>query len=355
MKKIAVIGGGISGVFFALRVKKYHPDYLVSVFEHNDKLLKKIYATGNGKCNFANTGELNNKYKNEQHVLPIIKEFNSQKIIDFFYSVGVVSKNIDELVYPYSESADTVARKLLEQVDKLNIDVRLNEKVIDYSSKEVITDKNHYSYDELVISTGGSSSSKLGSDGSLFSVLKRHGYELIETYPSLCPIKVKENTKMVEGIRSKAVVSLYQNKTLIHKERGEILFKKDGLSGIVIFNLTHYINELTNKNNLTIHIDFAEGRNEAYDSLLHKDLAKYLTNNHHNIHDTVFSYKGLYDFDASQVTSGGVSFKNLNEDLSSKIEKNVHFVGEVIDTDAVCGGFNLMWAFASAEKVAKNI
>ena len=72
MKTVAVLGGGISGVFFAIKVKQYHPDYQVSVFEHNDKLLKKIYATGNGKCNFANTGDLNNKYKNEQYVLPIL-------------------------------------------------------------------------------------------------------------------------------------------------------------------------------------------------------------------------------------------------------------------------------------------
>ena len=355
MKKIAVLGGGISGIFFAIRVKQYHPDYLVSVFEHNDKLLKKIYATGNGKCNFANTGDLRNKYKNEHCVLPIINEFDSRRIIDFFYSIGVVSKNVDELIYPYSESADTVVRKLLEQVEKLKIDVHLQEKVIDYSSKEVITDKGHYSYDELIISTGGCSSSKLGSDGSLFSVLKKHGYELIEAHPSLCPIKVKENTKMVEGLRSKVAAFLYQNNKLIHQERGEILFKKDGLSGIVIFNLAHYINELSNKNNITIHIDFAEGRNEAYDSLLHKDLAKYLINNKLDIHDTVFTFKDLYDFEFSQVTSGGVSFRNLNEDLSSKVEKNIHFIGEVIDTDAVCGGYNLMWAFASAEKVAKSI
>ena len=108
--------------------------------------------------------------------------------------------------------------------------------------------------------------------------------------------------------------------------------------------------------NVKIHIDFAPNSGDIdYYSLVHPKIAKYLIDNHLDIHDTIFTFKDFYDFTFSQVTSGGITFDNLNYDLSSKLEKNVHFIGEVIDVDAICGGYNMMWAFASAEKVAKNI
>ncbi|MBO4855908.1 MAG: NAD(P)/FAD-dependent oxidoreductase, partial [Bacilli bacterium] len=212
-----------------------------------------------------------------------------------------------------------------------------------------------YPYDALIISVGGKSSPKLGSTGDFHNVLLKHGYSFKECHPSLCPIKTKENTKMVEGLRSKVSASLYQGNKLIHEEEGELLFKKDGLSGMVIFNLTHYINQLDNKNNVTIHIDFAKGLSGEYDSLTNPKIAQYLFNNKLDIHNTIFTFKDFYGYDNSQVTSGGLKISELNLDLSSKKEKGVYFIGEVVDVDAICGGYNIMWALASAEKVNKAI
>ena len=352
MKKIVIVGGGISGVFASIKIKENHPDYLVSVFEHNDKLLKKVYATGNGKCNFANTGDPKDKYNHPEFVLPILDTFDVSDMVHHFGAYGIQSKEVGNLLYPYSESAETVALKLLEQVDKLGIDVHLNENVLDYSKNKVITSIGSYDYDSLIISVGGKSSSKLGSDGSLFDVLNKHGYKLIEMSPSLCPVVVKENTKMVEGLRQKSLVYLYQGNKLIHQEEGEVLFKKDGLSGMVIFNMTHYINRLDNKNDIRIVIDFAPNRDGKYDSLVHPKLAKYLLDNKLDIHHTSFTFKKLYDFEVAHVTSGGVSLDNVNKDLSSKLEDNVFFIGEVLDIDGTCGGFNIMWALASAHQAA---
>ena len=355
MKRIVIVGGGIAGTFAAIRIKENHHDYLVSIFEHNDKLLKKIYATGNGKCNFANQGEIDNKYHNQEFVEPILSSFTYKDIISYFYNIGVVSKEIGNLIYPYSESAETVANKLLQRVDELHIDVHLDEDVKDYDEHKIITNKGEYPYDALIISVGGKSSPQLGSDGSFFSVLERHGYEIRNMNPSLCPIVCKENTKKAEGLRHKGLVSLYQGKKLVHQEEGEILFKKDGLSGIVIFNMSHYINELNNKDNVYIEIDFAPNQIEKCDSLLHPKLAKYLLDNQLDIHHTKFAFKKFYDYQFSQVTSGGIGISNLTNDLSSKIEKNVFFIGEAIDVNAVCGGFNIMWALSSAYHVSQKL
>lgn len=355
MKKIVILGGGISGIFAAIRIKESHKEDEVSVFEQNDKLLKKIYATGNGKCNFANKGTLLDKYNNESFALDIINEFDENEIVKYFNQIGIKSKSIGDLIYPYSESAETVANKLLARVQDLNIKVYLSTNVIDYDNSVLKTDKGLFPYDRLIIATGGKSSPKLGSNASFWPILAKHGYEFKKDNPSLCPIKTKENTKMVDGLRSKVTASLYQKDKLIHEEDGELLFKKDGLSGMVIFNMTHFINRLDNKNSVTIHIDFAKGMDGDYESLVNPKIAKYLLDNKLDIHNTVFTFKDFYDYQFSQVTSGGISLDNLNKDLSSKKEPNVYFIGEIVDIDAVCGGFNIMWALSSAEKVNKSI
>ena len=353
--KVVIIGGGISGLFAAVRIKECHSDYSVSVFDHNDKLLKKIYATGNGKCNFANIGSLNDKYSNEKFALNIINQYNATEIINYFDSIGVKSKSIGDLIYPYSESAETIANKLLAKVKELDIDVHLSTKVEDYQNGHLLTDRGEFSYDTLIIAVGGKSSPKLGSNGGFWPILKKHGYQIKEDHPSLCPIRTKENTKMVEGLRHKVRASLYQDSQLVHQEDGELLFKKDGLSGMVIFNMTHYINQLSHKNKVQIHIDFAPGLKGDYESLVNPKIAKYLLDNKLDIHNTVFTFKDFYGYDNSQVTSGGILVNQLNNDLSSKLEPHIYFIGEVIDVDAVCGGYNIMWAFASAEKVNQSI
>jgi hypothetical protein len=358
-KNIVIVGGGISGVFAAIRIKEKHPSYKVSIFEKNNKLLRKIYATGNGRCNFANQGNLNNKYNHESFVLPIINAFSSLNIVEYFERIGIKSKSVNELLYPLSDTAETVALMLNRKVEELKIKVHLEESMIDYSSNALITDKGSYHFDNLIIASGGKASPQFGSDGSIFSMLKNHGYSLIVPKPSLCPIKVKENVYLVEGLRAKVYLTLLIDGKLKHKEDGELLFKKDGLSGIAIFNFTHFINREKNMKRINICVDFAPNHGQImpnqYVEFLHPRLANYLAKNNLDIHKTIFTFKGLYDFPNAQVSSGGLSIKEVSETLESKKEKNVYFIGEVLDVDAICGGFNIMWALASAEKVSNNL
>ena len=356
---IAVIGGGASGVFFALKCKELFSEHQITIFERNNKLLKKIYATGNGKCNFANAGSIEDKFNNNI-AATYINEYGFKEIASYFENIGISYKLVGDLAYPYSESADTVATKLIKHLERLGIKYNLEESLISYKCEKdnvlLQTNKGKYVFDRLVIATGGKSSPIFGSDGNLFNELKNHKYELTYFSPSLCPIKVKENVKLIEGCRHKVLVKLFQKNDLIHEENGELLFKKDGLSGIVIMNIAAYINRLKTKENITIHIDFVPDIKEVKNpssSYLSKKLASYVDKNNLNIKDTVFTFNDLYDYDNSHVTSGGVSLKMLNKNLSSKIEPNVYFIGEVVDIDGLCGGYNLMWAFSSAYFAAK--
>lgn len=355
---IVIVGGGISGVFAAIRLKEKHPYYHVSIFEKNNKLLKKIYATGNGKCNFGNSGSLIGKYNHEDFVLPIINQFPFKTISGYLHELGIESKMVGELAYPYSETAETVANKLLKRVQECRIDVHLEESVTNYRDNQLLTSKGTYHYDALIISCGGKAAPQLGSDGNLFSLLHNHHYHLIESHPSLCPIKVKEDVRSIEGLRAKVNVTLLLDQKNIHQEDGELLFKKDGLSGMVIFNLTHYLNMQKSYKIANICVDFAPKVSiiapSNYANYLHPRLAKYLIDHHQDIHHCVFTFKDFYDYVNAQVTSGGVSIDEVNSFLQSNHEKDIYFTGEVLDVDAVCGGFNIMWALASAEKVSNN-
>jgi hypothetical protein len=358
-KNVIIVGGGISGVFAAIRIKEKHPTYKVSIFEKNNKLLRKIYATGNGRCNFANQGSLKSKYNHENFVLPIVESFSSLEITQYFEKIGIRYKSVNDLLYPLSDTAETVALMLNKKVDELKIEVHLEESMVDYSSKSLITDKGTYYFDYLIIASGGNASPQFGSDGSIYKILKKHGYSLVDPKPSLCPIKVKENVNLVEGLRAKVHLTLLIDGKSKHEEDGELLFKKDGLSGIAIFNLSHFINMENSQKKINICVDFAPDYGDIkpnqYLQFLHPRLAAYLTKNSLDIHKTTFTFKSLYDFNNAQVSSGGLPVHEVNEFLRSKKENNIFFVGEVLDVDAICGGFNIMWALASAEKVSNNL
>lgn len=359
MKKVVIVGGGISGVFLSILLKRENNNLDITIIEHNNCLLKKIPATGNGKCNFANSGIITDQYNHTDFVKPILDKFNYQDIINYFDILGIKSKQINQLIYPYSESAKTIVNALIKEINRLKINVLLNTNFIDYKDNILITNNGDIPYDYLVISTGGCSYSTLGNDGSVFNTLKKHNYKITNLSPSLCPVRVKENVKSLEGKRYKVNAKLLNNNVLIHEENGELLFKKDGLSGIVIFNLSHYINNIKNKNNIYISIDFVpeykDIKSDEYDKYLDPIMSNYLINNHLDIHNTRFHFKDFYPFINSQVTSGGVSLENIDNNLNSKIDKNIYFTGEVLDISAICGGYNIMWALSSANKVKEDI
>ena len=367
---IGVIGAGFAGMSFAINRKMVHPKDEIIVFEHLDKAMKKVLSTGNGKCNIGNKIDISEQ-ANSRIAKSILSEFNFEKQKEFLNSLHIKTKLIGELEYPITESAATVRNLYLKAAEEHGVKLLLGINVQDYQLKdnhiELLTDQGKYKLDRLVIAVGGKSSSKLGSDGSLFPLLQKHGYQFKEFSPALCPIYTKEKTKTLDGTRVKANVTLLSGKEICLEEKGEVLFKEHGLSGIVIFNVSRIISRDQNKP-YKINIDllpdtsreellaFLKENNAKalLESYLHPNLAKFfdgLSLKGEALVNTLksfsFTFDKLYDFENAHISVGGIRFEDLNDLLESKKEKGVHFLGELLNYDAPCGGHNIMWAIGS--------
>ena len=371
--KILIVGAGASGIVAAINYKRNHKDDEVLVIEQMQVPLKKLLASGNGKCNLGNSNIDFSLYSNPSFAKSVIEGYDYKK---FFSSISIETKTFGGLAYPVSESAVSVKDALLNSVKSSGISVKTEEKLIDFSVKnqiEVLTNKQKYVVDKLYLAGGLKSSPKLGSDGSVLDILSKHGYIITTPEAGLCPIYTKEKTKSVDGVRVKSIVSLYKNGKLVHREGGEVLFKERGLSGIVIFNTASIISrdpKVNYKVSLDLlpdfSIDYLEnyGKSHKFSDLmlafLNPKLSKYLTERFQKedaifraIKNLEFTFDGTYGFDFSQVSIGGIDVSEVDENLMSKREKNVYIIGELLDIDGPCGGYNLTWAFASAIKSTK--
>ncbi len=369
--KIGVIGAGVSGTIFAINRKMKHPKDEVIVFEHLDKPLKKILSTGNGKCNIGNKNPYRESGKNAI-VGTILNEYGFEKQKEFLNSLNIKTKLINDLEYPISESAITVRNLLLHALEKNNVKIITDINVLDYEVIEdgviLNTDQGQQIFDKLVFATGGKSSPKLGSDGSILPILEKHEHLPKDFIPALCPIKTKEKTKVLDGTRVKALVKVLSDKKEVFKEEGELLFKEHGLSGIVIFNASRVIakniyklNEIivdllpeVSEKDLTIFLK-EKGRETLLNAYLHPNIIKYI--NELNVHDDQlvkvikalpFTFLEMDGFEHSQISVGGIDFEELTPQLESLKEEGIYFLGELLDYDAPCGGHNLMWAIGSA-------
>ena len=361
--KIGIVGGGAAGCFLAIRLKELNPSFSVTIFEKNDKLMKKIAVTGNGRCNYANLGETKGKYNNDAFANKILSNLPPKEIVKVFDGFGIHPTTIDSLVYPISLSAQTVMMMFEKRLEQLGVSICLNESVLDYENNNnqytVKTSLSMHVFDILVFTSGGKAYPQLGTDGTVLEMMKQHGYQIETLSPSLSPIKVKENTKKISGQRVKCHVSLLNGNSLAYEEDGEVLFKDDGLSGIVMLNMSTKINGFDDKNKIKIALDLAKGygkiSEEEYPQFVHPKVAAYLKDNHLDIHNLEFSFKTFYDYNIAEVSHGGISLNEVSDSLESKKETNLFFAGEILDVDGMCGGFNLMFAFASAETIAKKI
>ena len=391
--KIGIIGQGYSGVMLAILLKRHDLNIDVTIFDHNEKTNKKLLATGNGRCNLGNS-EYNKNTFNSEFAKNLYLNFDISKQRELFNELGLETRTINNLVYPYSLSSNQVVaylnRLLKEYKVKLVNGVNLNSyEISDDFVTITMSNRKIYKFDKVIFATGGKSKEVLGSDGSIFKILKTHNYTIKDLKVGLAPIKVSENVKGIENERLKCIASLYLDKDLAYQEDGEVLIKKDGLSGISIFNISSIIarNKTAKKTRIVLDlfkdykIEELEEKFEKYsriagfsflEGIFTIKMSDYIRKNSgvKNLYDfdnreikriaeytknMEFTYISTYVFNDSQVTIGGVSINNLNDDLSSKLEKNIYMIGEMIDIDGLCGGYNLMLCLASAYKAYTSL
>ncbi len=403
MKKVTIIGAGAAGLMASIYLKeqavKNNHDLEVVVLEKNDRVGKKILSTGNGKCNFSNVYLEPKYYNNPEFVKPILESFSHSNLQEWFREKGLLSKVDKEgRIYPLTETASSVLDIFRLELEKRNIHVMTSfdvSKIKQKGSGYIVSDgKNNIYTDYLIIATGGLSAPVLGSSGTGHKILKEMGVSLTKMQPGLVGIKTnKESIRSLSGLRMKALVKLYEENSLVKEEQGEIQFKDDGISGIVIMNIASKIKNISNAslvvdmlptlqeedifnylinkqkdygnfniNQLLIGLlpnilalkilkDLSFKDNIKIKHLHKEDLSKIVK----IIKNYQFKVVSLYGFDRSQVTVGGIDLKEVDNNLELKKLPNIFLCGEILDIDGMCGGYNLHFAFASAVLVAKSI
>lgn len=381
--RVGIIGASSAGIYAALLLKKRHPDYEVVVFDQADKAGKKLLATGNGHCNLLHDPLDPSCYNHPDFVGALLQKHPLSELFGALDELGIEIMNKDGLIYPLSYSAAAHTNYLISSLLRLGVDLRLNERVIDINDGDVITNKRHH-FDHLIFAFGGMSQKNLGSDGSLFGVLQKLGYKVTPLRPSLCPIETPDVGKSLFGVRHAARVRLMRKGEIVYEESGEVQFKKDAVSGIAVMNASSYfvpgdylsinlfeqIPEEELKRSLAA--SYARSKEDFLKPFLEYALAQFtmkqcsiLSKKELNSADfskiahflTHFELRltKLFDFDSSQVTRGGIDLSEVDDRLCSKRNGKHHFVGECLDVDGLCGGYNLGFALLSALEVAESL
>ena len=386
--RIAVVGASGAGLPFAALLLQKHPDWDVHIFDANKKAGKKLLATGNGHCNLLNLKASCEDYNAPDFVKSFFASQPLPKLRSALFSLGIPLMEIGDLVYPKSFTSSGYVDTLLSFVQSKGAAIHLETKVIEYFQKENLwvlrSNLGDYAFDKIVFCSGGFSGKNLGSDGNLFSVFKKHGYKVTSFTPGLCPIKTKENTSSLTGLRHSAKVTVMKDGEKLYSEEGEVLFKKDGLSGIVIFNVQRkavhlggdsIVLDLFPNQDMEALSDEVRGLLEAnpmfgaaflplplFQYCLAAARLKELKNDgdvyafSNVLKHLVFHVSGFYGFEDSQVTIGGINLNDIsNKNFESKLESNVYFLGEVLDVDGPCGGYNLEWCLVSSLCLAENL
>ena len=376
--KVAIIGGGASGVVAALRIKMNNPEIGVTIYEKNNKLLKKVSTTGNGRCNLSNTDITPNKYQNPNVISEMIDAGYKDSVMDFFGELGLFTIVEEGRIYPKSNQAQTVVELLTKELFYKKVNVILNaeiSRIKQVNGKFVILDEE---YDKVLICVGTNAS----VNNYNCEILNNLGLKCIPFKPALVGFKVKEDISILFGVRASATVSL-NGKT----SKGEVMFKEDGVSGICVMDLSVY-----RTNNNVLSFDFLDDysfemlkmivnrklKNDPYVHLhnllfgsVNNKLLGMFNKGYPNakvatldsmvldsylkqFKDYKLTIVDTYPINNAHVAKGGISLDELNL-FEVKSNPNIYILGEATNQVGICGGFNLWYAFTSGLIVGDKI
>lgn len=393
-----VIGGGPAGLISAyFRAVRGEDVYLI---EKNEKPGKKLYITGKGRCNVTNDCDvdefLSNVVTNAKFLNGAIRRFPPEKFMEFLSGKTKLKTERGNRVFPLSDKASDVTKCLCAYAEEAGAEIKLNEKVLSINASDgkivsVVTDKATYPCDNVIVCTGGLSYPSTGSTGDGYAFAKSFGHTIISPVAALSGVNLKgDYYKNLQGLSLKNVaISVVNGKKKIYSDFGEMLFTHFGVSGPTIISASSFINRL-NLRDVYISLDLKPAlTEEQLDARVLRDFEKYknkaiknslddllpkamipviikaagingdIKNNElkaENRRKIVAAIKdfrmyphSLRDLNEAIVTSGGVSVKEIDpKTMESKLVKGLFFAGEVIDADALTGGFNITIAACTA-------
>ena len=399
--KIVVIGGGASGMMSAIYASRAGAD--VVLLEKNEKLGKKIYITGKGRCNVTNDCSVEDFLDNVVHGAKFLRSalytFTPSHTMEMLEKAGLaLVTERGNRVFPLSQKSNDVIKTLQKEMERAGVDIRLKTEV-----KEIRTDGNSFRVytpwenilcDKVIVATGGVSYPSTGSTGDGYKFAKDLGHKVVGPVPALAPLQTVEDVKCLEGLSLKNVRLTAYNEggKEIRDDFGEMLFTGRGLSGPIALTISSYINRAEkvrfaldlkpaldhDKLEARVLRDFEERKNldvkNATRALMPERLNSYVlkvagipenkkvnsvtkderTRLISTLKSVPFTLKRLAPFEEAIVTAGGVDIKDVTPHMESKKHSGLYFVGEVLDVDALTGGFNLQIAFATGYMAAKH-
>lgn len=395
MKHITVIGGGVAGMSAAIFAAEEGAE--VTILEQKDRVGKKILSTGNGRCNFTNLYQQPDCYRSDDPEFPwkIVQHFDVQKMIDFFLKMGIYSKNRNGYLYPNSDQASSVLDAFRMECRRLQIRIQTDTKCLEIIPEargfRLQTNQGIRKADAIILAAGSKAAPVTGSDGSGYFLAKKLGHHLIPVLPALVQLRCKESFyKSLAGVRAQAKVSLYADGVLESEDIGEVQLTNYGISGIPVFQVSRFASRaLYEKKVVKVVLDFMpefdhdtfltflENRiqtrpektlNEFFNGIFHKKLAELWIkqsgiNGNRQVNtlsesevkrlsrliqnfETVVEATNSYE--QAQICCGGIDTREVNADtLESKYIPGLHFAGEILDVDGICGGYNITFAVAS--------
>lgn len=402
MKKIIVVGAGPSGIMAALTAAKNGAE--VTLIEQNDRIGKKILSTGNGRCNLTNTAMAAVHYRSDDISLVnvILRQFKAEDTISFFASLGLLTKSRQGYIYPRNDQAASVLLALetglKERPISLLLDTRVEKAKKQKEQFYVETSNGIRKGDVLILANGSKASQIAGSDGSGYTLAKQFGHSLSPVVPALVQLKSPEPYfKKLQGVRADAKVTVVVAGEQVESDTGEIQFTAYGISGIPVFQISRFAAKaLFHKQHVVANLDLSP-------EMTQEALYHYLTDlkQHYPNWETNQLLSGIYNsklipvcltkanipmgkslvsvsneslkrltnickcfsvpiqdtngFEAAQICAGGVKTSEIMEHtLESKLVKNLYIVGELLDVDGICGGYNLQWAWASGYAAGRH-
>lgn len=407
MSNVIVVGGGAAGMMAAVFAARNGQN--VQLLEKNEKLGKKLFITGKGRCNITNAADIEDLFtaviSNPKFLYSGFYSFTNQQVIDFFEELGVKTKiERGERVFPVSDHSSDVIAAFSRELKLLGVSVSLHTEVRELLCEQdkvcgvLLTNGKKMKADAVIVATGGISYPSTGSTGDGYRFAKETGHRVTELLPSLVPMEVRQwYAKELQGLSLRNIeIRITDGKKKLYEEFGEMLFTHYGVTGPVILSASSVVGKTLRKKELTLHIDlkpalseeqldkrilreFDANHNKQYknsiDSLFPAKLkpimielseiepekkVNEITKEErqrlvHLIKDFTMTLTGLRSYNEAIITKGGVSVKEIDPGtMESKKMKGLYFVGEVLDLDAVTGGYNLQIAWSTGYLAGMN-